>query len=133
MSEIVPQLSLALVPEGKSANFLQALTEVVRDKKWGIGNSNVNFDWEKVAGLTKDEAAKRKTETTEQQVGTKKVATATYDPTTKTTTVKQPPAKTEVKVEITEEDKQALEWANANPNDKRAKAIKDKLKQKSIQ
>ena len=102
ISEIVPQLSLALVPEGKSANFLQAFTEVVRDKKWGIGNSNVNFDWEKVAGLTKDEAAKRKTETTEQQVGTKKVATATYDPTTKTTTVKQPPAKVESKKETTE-------------------------------
>jgi hypothetical protein len=36
------------------------------------------------------------------------------------------------KASMSDEDKQAMDWANANPSDARAKAIKEKLKKKGL-
>jgi hypothetical protein len=75
---------------------------------------------------------------------TPRVATATKQPTTatpqqtapkateqKSTAPKQDAPKKE-ETEITEEDKQALKWLNANPNAEQAVAIRNKLKAKGL-
>jgi hypothetical protein len=42
------------------------------------------------------------------------------------------PEKGAANVSMSDEDKQAMDWANANPSDARAKAIKEKLKKKGL-
>ena len=42
------------------------------------------------------------------------------------------PSKGAANVSMSDEDKQAMDWANANPSDARAKAIKEKLKKKGL-